>query len=360
MIMAGALWLMPTPTWATTATEVMPLERMWLVIILIVLLQTLVIIGLQHNRLVNKRSQHALKEAQKALEERIHERTEVLNQTNNQLYDEIAQHEATEILLRETQDYLHSIINAMPSVLIGVTHQGYITHWNTAAEQETGISADDALGRHISEAYPKLPVSPDTISSVIEAGVPYINESVQQNHKGEVRYTDLSIFPLIAVQAIGAVIRMDDVTLRVRMEHMMIQNEKMMSLGELAAGMAHEINNPLSAILHGVQNIHRRTAPDFPANQKVASEMRIDLAQVHAYLRARDIYKILDDWGGDRVLGTLALPRLRGDRRPLAAGREAGVGSCWPPSTATNSQNSPWLRRCLSSTPNSWRRLSLT
>jgi two-component system, NtrC family, sensor kinase len=92
---------------------------------------------------------------------------------------------------------------------------------------------------------------------------------------------------------------------RVQLEEQLQISEKMASIGLLAAGVAHEINNPLSAILHGVQNIHRRTAPDFPANQKVASEMRIDLAQVHAYLRARDIYKILDDMrdAGERSAG---------------------------------------------------------
>jgi C4-dicarboxylate-specific signal transduction histidine kinase len=80
---------------------------LWLVITLMFLLQSLLIIGQQRSRLNNKRARKALKESQRELERKIAERTESLHQTNNRLQDEIARHEATVLLLRETQDYLH-------------------------------------------------------------------------------------------------------------------------------------------------------------------------------------------------------------------------------------------------------------
>jgi PAS domain-containing protein len=49
------------------------------------------------------------------------------------------------------------MINSMPSVLIGFTHQGYVTHWNASAAFNTGISADEALHRHLNEVYPAYP-----------------------------------------------------------------------------------------------------------------------------------------------------------------------------------------------------------
>ncbi len=267
----------------------------WLVVGLLLLLQTLLIIGLQRSRLSNKRDRNNLKQTQKELVERLVERTESLHRSNDQLQDEVAHHQATEILLRETQDYLHSIINSMPSVLIGVTREGYITHWNTAAELVTGLEANKALGQHLNSAYPSLPIKVETIARIIDSGVPFVNENIQQGVGSEARYTDLSIYPLVAVQAIGAVIRVDAITMRVRIENMMIQNEKMMSLGELAAGMAHEINNPLSAILHGVQNIQRRTDPDFAQNQSLAAELGLDLNTLQKYLQARQINNFLED-----------------------------------------------------------------
>src|SRR5690554_440111 len=267
----------------------------WLVITLLILIQSLLIIGLQRSRLNNKRARKALKQSQKELEQKIAERTENLHNTNVRLQDEIASHEATVLLLRETQDYLHSMINSMPSVLIGVTHQGYVTHWNTAAEQSTGISSSDALGKSLDEVYPSLQITPEIIERTIESGLPLAKEKTRHDLNGEAHYTDLTIYPLIAAQGIGAVIRMDDVTLRVKMEHMMIQNEKMLSLGELAAGIAHEINNPIGAVLHSIQNISRRTSPKLESNHRISRENGIDVQQVFKYLEVREIYKFLDD-----------------------------------------------------------------
>ncbi|UZJ45293.1 ATP-binding protein [Marinimicrobium sp. C6131] len=289
------LWLVWSPAVWAQEESAWPAALLWGVIVLLLVFQTLLIIGLQRSRLNNKRARNALRQNKVELEARIAERTESLNQTNQQLQDEVAHHQATEILLRETQDYLHSIINAMPSVLIGVTPDGTVTHWNSAAELATGLSPEQALGRPLAEVYPALPISMETITRTIESGVPFVNENIQEGQGSNARYTDLSIYPLIAVQAIGAVIRLDDITMRVRIENMMIQNEKMMSLGELAAGMAHEINNPLSTVLHGVQNIQRRTSLKLEQNHKVARELGLDLAQLHQYLTKRRVFHFLED-----------------------------------------------------------------
>lgn len=230
-------------------------DTLLIIISALFLLQTLLVVGLQRSRAAHKRSKKTLKHSKKDLEQRIIDRTNKLRAINNQLYDEISKHEITEELLRETQDYLHSIINSMPSILIGVTKQGAITHWNSAAEHITGVNMRDALGQHINQLCPSLPVTTESIGTAIEQGLPQVSENIQQGRGSNAQYSDLAIYPLISSEVVGAVIRVDDVTLRVRVENMMIQNEKMLSLGELAAGMAHEINNPLSAILHGVQNL---------------------------------------------------------------------------------------------------------
>ena len=71
-----------------------------------------------------------------------------------------------------------------------------------------------------------------------------IHKAEQETH-----FEDMTIHPLKSNGVEGAVGRIDDVTDQVRLEEMVIQSEKMLSIGGLAAGMAHEINNPLAGIL---------------------------------------------------------------------------------------------------------------
>ena len=84
-----------------------------------------------------------------------------------------------------------------------------------------------------------------------------------------------------------------DVTERLRIEEIMTQTEKMAMISSMAAGMAHEINNPLGAILQHAQNIERRVSADIPANRKAAAEVGVSLDLVRAYLQKRGIFDFI-------------------------------------------------------------------
>jgi len=254
------------------------------------MVEALIIAVLLRNRKKYKMARQLLQQSQHDLERRVVERTNKLRTLNNKLYEEIAKHEKTEELLRESQEYINSIINSMPSILIGVTPSGAVTHWNSSAEQATDIRASNALGHLLHEVYPNLPISLNVIKEAIENNIAKVLENVQYS---EGAYTDISVYPLVSKKLSGAVIRIDDVTVRVQLENMMIQTEKMMSLGELAAGTAHEINNPLSAILQGVQNIERRLSPDLKKNVEIADTLGITVERVRLYLERREIIQFI-------------------------------------------------------------------
>ena len=190
--------------------------------------------------------------------------------------------------------YLKNIIDSMPSMLVGVDPWGYITVLNQPAEQACGVSWEVAQGQFFGKLFPQLENQFEQVREAIRLGNPIKTPRMILEAQGERHYADVMVYPLTADSANGAVIRVDDVTARVRIESMMVQTEKMLSVGGLAAGMAHEINNPLGAILQGSQNILRRVALDMPQNHAVANAIGIDLEQLNRYLEQRRILHFLD------------------------------------------------------------------
>ena len=228
------------------------------------------------------------------LAEEFESRNRNLQEINVQLQQEIARHEITEELLQETQDYLNGIINSMPSIIIGVTQDGIVTLWNDGAKEAFQLEAKDILGLPLFDIFPAMPASLEIVQRAIDTGVAQRKENVRQGEGSSATYNDVAVYPVVQDEFGGAVIRLDDVTMKVRLESMMIQNEKMLSLGELAAGMAHEINNPLSAVMQGVQNIRRRFSAELPANEKAAEELGVDLRHVEAYMEYRGVGRFLN------------------------------------------------------------------
>jgi len=197
--------------------------------------------------------------------------------------------------LRYLRNYLGNIINSMPSVLIGVDSESRVTQWNSEAQRATGISPKKALGRALADVFPRLAASEERVQQAMQERR-IVPGSRQAYHAGgETCYEEVTIYPLISDGLEGAVIRIDDVTEKVRMEEMMIQSEKMLSVGGLAAGMAHEINNPLAGMMQSANVLESRlTDVKMRANQEAAVAQGISMQAIQDFMEARDIPKMLD------------------------------------------------------------------
>jgi PAS domain S-box-containing protein len=196
---------------------------------------------------------------------------------------------------RRLRNFLSNIIDSMPSVLVGVDVNGCVTQWNTAAEKVTGVESKKAMGQLLDQVLPAMHRQLDRLRQAMRTRRVETETKVPRIVNGEMRYEDVTVYPLTSNGVEGAVIRVDDVTERVRIEEMIVQSEKMLSVGGLAAGMAHEINNPLGVILQAVQNLQRRVSPDLPVNIRVAEECGISLSSLQEYLERREILTFLDD-----------------------------------------------------------------
>lgn len=201
---------------------------------------------------------------------------------------------AAEAELAKTRNYLSNIIDSMPSLLIGVDMDCTVTQWNMEAERVTNISAQEALGQPLGKVLPRMAVERDRVREAIRNRTSRSDSLQTKKLDGDIIYENITVYPLIANGVEGAVVRIDDVTDRIKLEQMMVQSEKMLSVGGLAAGMAHEINNPLAGILGYAFNIKNRIFGDIKKNEKVAAECGVSLEGVRRYLKRRDIPKMLD------------------------------------------------------------------
>jgi PAS domain S-box-containing protein len=190
--------------------------------------------------------------------------------------------------------WLDGVLDSLPALLIGIDAQGRITEWSRSAEQTTHIKREDALGLPLPELMPHLGFQMERMREAIAAGRAVRTARLTTVAGGTLRYSDVVVHPLSWEAGGGALIRVEDTTQRVRFEQMMVQTEKLVSLGGLAAGVAHELNSPLSGVLQNTQNVLRRLSPELPANVQAAAATGVDLERLQRYLERRKVRDFLN------------------------------------------------------------------
>ncbi|WMW66181.1 PAS domain S-box protein [Nitratidesulfovibrio liaohensis] len=208
--------------------------------------------------------------------------------------------------LSRAQRHLKGVLDAMPSVIVVADAADRVVLWNPAAERRFGVAAPSAHGRPLAEIAPELIRHLPRLHAARRSGMATPPERVVTPMElpagtlpgplpGESRRVeDVTAIPLETGEEMWGILRLDDVSERAAMEDLMVQAEKMASVGGLAAGMAHEINNPLGGILQGVQNLRRRLLDDLPANRAAAERQGVDFGRFMAYTEERRIGGLLD------------------------------------------------------------------
>ena len=201
------------------------------------------------------------------------------------------------------QHLLQNIANSMPSALIALDLDGQVLLWNPAAETLTGQTASQAQGRSLWQTCPELSRYRDLFERVLREGqVTHWPKEPLATKDGLV-YHDVSGFPLTANEIEGIVLRIDDVSWRVQLEELMFQSTKMASVGRLAAGVAHEINNPLGAMMQSAQMLQMIFDTNRSHTHERLQNCGVEPAALGRYLQERDVATYLD---GIRAAGERA------------------------------------------------------
>jgi len=161
--------------------------------------------------------------------------------------------------LNDMHQYLSSIFDSIPSILISVDTTGEIRSINSAAETFTGMKAPEILGRNIFEIFPLLNEFVNDIKRILESEKGMDIKNSYTSPDGELQI-EISISSLYHGGITGAVIRMDDVTVMKKKDEKLSQAQMMDSIGNLAGGIAHDFNNVLSGITGTVSLLKYRLA----------------------------------------------------------------------------------------------------
>ncbi len=216
-----------------------------------------------------------------------------INRMRVRLKENLSARIDNQLELNRLKNQLKNIVDSMPAILIGIDNNGKVTHWNRSAEDETGKRPDEVEGKLLIDVFPPLGERTDFLKKVLEHS--YSGRSYRINRQVEDKtvFWDVMAYPLATNGEQGVVVRIEDITEKVRIDQLMIQTEKMVSVGGIAAGIAHEINNPLSVVITGIQNSMRRIRPTWKKNREVAESINVDLDGVNEYLEKREIFKYL-------------------------------------------------------------------
>ncbi|MEJ2233013.1 MAG: PAS domain S-box protein [Syntrophobacterales bacterium] len=206
----------------------------------------------------------------------LREERSLINAIAKRLKHIIEHREADEAL-----SHLASIVKSSDDAIIGKTLDGVITSWNTGAETIYGYSAEEALGRSISILLP--PDHPDEIKPIfqkIATGENVVRyETVRVRKDGKRINVSLTVSPIEdkAGKIIGASTIARDISERKRIEEALRETDKLVTVGRLAAGVAHSIRNPLTSVKMRLFSMERSV--DLSENQRedlkvIAEEIR--------------------------------------------------------------------------------------
>jgi PAS domain S-box-containing protein len=165
-----------------------------------------------------------------------------------------------------------NILESLDDGLLVLDLDDRIVRWNTALEQLYGVGRDDAAGRRFDDVFD--PVFVEAIRTARRdspAGATLSRMPIQgrASRDGIRLIVNAAVVPLRAVDpagatTVGSIVILEDVTTRVQLEEQLQISEKMASIGLLAAGVAHEVNTPLTGISSFTQMLLDGADPDDP------------------------------------------------------------------------------------------------
>ena len=181
--------------------------------------------------------------------------------------------------LRETRTLNDLIIENAADGVIAIDRQGDVTTMNPAAEVITGYQRHELVGQPYSMLFDNTQFYSPVLDT-LEHGTEHV--ALEISFPGRDRTIELSVTTSrihnTHGEMIGALVIFSDLTARKETQRRMAQAERLATLGELMAGVAHEVRNPLTAIRGYVQILRQQTRD--PIHQEYLSVVLKEIEQL--------------------------------------------------------------------------------
>ncbi len=211
---------------------------------------------------------------------------------------DISERKKSEELLQQSENKLSHLFRHSPDAILVIDiDTGIVSEVNDTFVAMTGFALDEIVGKTIESInFPVDPALWNRLYAMLRRDGMLVNQELLiRTRDGRVLVCALSshVLRIGGQRVVMSVFR--DITELKKMQEMMIQTEKMLSVGGIAAGVAHEINNPLGIIMQSAQLLELRTLKDFPKNIAVAEKIGLDLNLLEHYMRERNVPTFVRD-----------------------------------------------------------------